>query len=233
MPVVNGIAHTEDNAEVWLKYKKTGSIVYRNMLIDCYLDRTKQFAGKIYASRIGNIADFNDYLHFGVLGLISSIEKYDPTYGAQFFTYASYRIRGSIIDGIASMEEKTSSVQNELIFKNRFVSIHDHKDDDDLFEKLVDTSVLLAIGFMLEDENEASDQYCNHAFQELKEVLSNYVDLLNDNEKTVIEYHYFHQVPFVTIAEILNLTKSRVAQIHKKALLVLREKYTNTLELEL
>ena len=233
MSAVDEIQYVDKSEELWQLYKRSGGIHVRNKLIELYFDKTKALSGKLYASRLGNVADFNDYLHYGILGLISSIDKYDPMYGAQFFTYASYRIKGSIIDGISSMEEKTASKSNELIFKHRFTSIYEGQEDEDLFSSLVDTSVMLAIGFMLEDRAEINDQYSNHAFQELKDTLKNYVGLLNNDEKNVIEYHYFHQLPFVTIAEILGVTKSRIAQIHKKALTILREKCSKTLELEL
>jgi len=233
MSAVDEIQYADKSEELWQLYKRSGGIHVRNKLIEFYFDKTKALSGKLYASRLGNVADFNDYLHYGILGLISSIDKYDPMYGAQFFTYASYRIKGSIIDGISSMEEKTASKSNELIFKHRFTSICEGQEDEDLFGSLVDTSVMLAIGFMLEDRAEINDQYSNHAFQELKDTLKNYVGLLNNDEKNVIEYHYFHQLPFVTIAEILGVTKSRIAQIHKKALTTLREKCSKTLELEL
>ena len=232
-PAANGLQIADHINDAWELYRRNGGIKERNKLVDIYLDKTKTLSAKLYVSRLSNIADYSDYLHYGLLGLISSIERYDPSYGAQFFTYATYRIKGAIIDGVASMEEKTASSSNELIFKSRFLSIYDEQGEEDLFTNLVDTTVMLAIGFMLEDTDEINDQYSSHAFSELQGSLKNYIDFLDNDEKLVIQYHYFNQIPFVTIAEILGLSKSRIAQIHKKALLVLRAKYSNSLELEL
>jgi len=234
MSAVEEVQNSNGIESVWLTYRESGDLQARNQLLAFYLDRTRALAGKLYKSRLSNIADYADYLHFGVLGLIASIERFDPSYGAQFFTYASHRIKGSIIDGVASMEEKTASPSSALIFKTRIDSINEYQyDNEDLFENMVETSVMLALGIMLENDEPESDQYTNHAYYELQEVLKNYVELLDKNEKIIIQYHYFHQFSFVTIAELLGVGKSRVSQLHKKALEDLREKCSSTLELEL
>lgn len=235
MSVLKGVCGDTDIDTVWHNYRLNKEPFLRNILINYYLERTKALSAKLYSLRQSNIAEYNDYLHFGILGLIGSIDRYNPSRGAQFFTYASYRIKGSIISGIASMEEYTASDSNKFIFRARLQSINDYQDEgDDLFESMVDTSVMLAIGMLLENsESSDSEQYINQSFTQLQSSLNNYINILETNQSLVIKYHYFHQLQFVTIAEILKLTKARVSQLHNDALTNLRKKYSASIELEL
>lgn len=229
---LNGV----DINSVWREYLSSKELLYRNQLIDYYLEDTRILSAKLYSARLSDIADFSDYLHYGIIGLIDSIDRFNPSFGAKFFTFASYRIKGSIYNGISTMGEYTASTSNELIFRSRITQFNDHYDereDGDLFDSLVDTSVMLAIGIMLDDVEQSSEQYRSQSFLQLKESLNSYIDILDSNERVIIQYHYFHQFQFSTIAEILGLTKSRVSQLHKKALMTLRNKCSSTLELEL
>ena len=75
----------------------------RDGLILQYTPLIKFIANRI-AIRLPPHIDINDLISSGVLGLIDAIEKYDPTREAQFKTYAEFRIRGSMLDELRSMD---------------------------------------------------------------------------------------------------------------------------------
>lgn len=230
----HGVCIESELEEVWDEYRRTGDVTLRNKILNCYLESTRILSAKLYKSRNSNIADFDDYLHYGLLGLTSAIDRFDPDYGVKFFSYASHRIKGSIIDGISSMEERTASSANMLIYHSRLESIASQGVEAiDVFEELVETSVLMAIGIILEQDEPDCNQYKNKEFGELKDLLISYINNLDKQERVIIQYHYFHQVSFVTIAEILQVTKARVSQLHKQALLKLRNACRSTLNLEI
>ena len=66
----------------------------------------------------------------------------------------------------------------------------------------------------------------------LKSLLVDAVDTLSEREKLVIQYHYFQQTNFENIADILGVSKGRVSQIHKRALVAVREKLKGPSDLD-
>ena len=93
-----------------------------------------------------------------------------------------------------------------------------------------DVGIGLALCWMLDGtamiENEeaaaAIPFYQDHALRQARERLLRAVDALAPQERTVIRNHYLQEMPFDEIAASLHLTKGRISQIHKQALLHLR-----------
>ncbi len=65
--------------------------------------------------------------------------------------------------------------------------------------------------------------YDGVALREIKRRLVELVDALPDQERRVVKYHYFQNIDFTEIAAVLGVTKGRISQIHKRALVLLRE----------
>ncbi len=77
-------------------------------LSDCLDDEqlVTRIAASLYARRFDNAVSFEDYKHYGVIGLLEARQKYDQNKGAMFDTYATYRIRGAILNGVINHSEK-------------------------------------------------------------------------------------------------------------------------------
>ena len=73
--------------ELWKEFKKTHDKEIRDILIRKYMNLVKSVAGKIVPTMNGNV-DYDDLVSCGQFGLIDAINKFDPTKGVKFITYA-------------------------------------------------------------------------------------------------------------------------------------------------
>ena len=89
--------------ELWEKYSEDRSLEAREELIMACLPYVKSSAYRlvIYAT---SSQDAGDLINAGIIGLMDALERYDPAKGASFRNYAKYRVRGSIMDEIRSMD---------------------------------------------------------------------------------------------------------------------------------
>ena len=85
--------------KLWDKYMKSKSPELREQLILEYANVVNLVAGRLNMY-LGYTVDYDDLVGYGVFGLIDAIDKYDLTKNVKFETYASLRIRGSILDQI-------------------------------------------------------------------------------------------------------------------------------------
>ncbi len=212
---------------LWERYRKGADQAARAALIGKYSELVRTVAATLYSRRPDDEVEFDDYYQFGTVGLIESIDRYEPDKGASFETYASYRIRGAILNGIDKVTEKRSqAAYRTKARKERLNSLAEESSKVSLFDEMVEITLGLAIGFMLEDtalireQNAVSEDqaYKNNEVAQVSRQLIQAVEKLPDRERLIIQYHYFHHTSFEHIAEILTLTKGRVSQIHKRAL---------------
>lgn len=77
------------------------------------LNIVRIIASKIH-SRIPSGIELDDLIHTGILGLIDAVEKFDPTRGAKFTTYASLRIRGAILDELRNLDWASRSLRHKI-----------------------------------------------------------------------------------------------------------------------
>lgn len=210
----------------------------RARLIDMHLPFARIVAAKVYASRITNELEFEEYLQYATTGLLECIDRYDPSYGASFRTYASHRMTGAILNGVQVSSEK----QEQIAFRarvgaERAQSVRGEKPQADggpdaLFANLARIAVGLALGYVLEDsgmfrgEDERAsfdNGYQAIELRQLQKRVRALVDTLPERERLIIRYHYLNHVPFDHIAGILGVSKGRVSQLHKRALELLHE----------
>jgi RNA polymerase sigma factor for flagellar operon FliA len=97
--------------ELWRNYKLRNDREARDALIVRYSPLVKYVAGRV-AVNLPKSVDEGDLIGYGTLGLIDAIERFDPARGVKFETYAIARIRGSMIDGLRSMDWVPVSVRH-------------------------------------------------------------------------------------------------------------------------
>ncbi len=238
----------EGNAEhkesfLWRRHREYADNTARSALIERYYFLVKKIAASLFLKRTDDEIEFDDYFQFGVVGLLESVDRFEQGRGASFETYASYRIKGSILDGLERMTEKRDqSTFRARMRKERLESLASNHSDkkSTLFEEMVEIALGLAIGYMLEDTNlvqNANSASVNEAFNEkelslLKRHLVDVVKHLPDRERVIIEYHYFEQKSFDKISHKLGVTKGRISQLHKRSLRLMREHLANTNSLD-
>ena len=198
--------------------------------------------------------DYEDAASQGLLGLIEAVDRYDPSYKTQFSTYATLRIRGNIIDALRTHDwlsrgarqrakklqeavmalwEKLSRAPNDDEIAS-FMNIDSVKLRQSLMDSshvIVSLDALVAgesnenvsLYELLPDEKQAepSDLYEE---EEQKERLIECIKALPEREQLVLSFYYYEELTLKEIGVVLDITESRVSQIHSKAILKLRSK---------
>lgn len=199
------------------------------------VELARSSARYFYSKRVCSDADYEDYLHYAYTGLLESIDRFDSTGGASFKTFASYRIKGAILNGIEKFSEYREQVAFRIRLREERLDSLGHivrsADKDTLFDEMVGLTLDLAVGLMLEGavsmrEHIRLDSDITHnkyLFDQTKVKLLERVGALPEKEKFVIELHYFYHASFIDIATTLAVSKGRVSQLHKNAIFKLRK----------
>lgn len=217
---------------LWEIFRQLRDATSRERLVEHYMPLAKILAAKMYRLRIEESATFDDYLQFARLGLIESVNRYDPTRNASFETYSSYRMRGAILNGIEQSSEASAqrSFWREQA-QDRFESVESNLKvpvAQASLADLADLTVELALGLVLEeadraDENPHANPYAVAELANFTRLIKELVPQLPERERELIQGHYFEQIEFQILAERFAITKGRVSQLHARALARLRE----------
>lgn len=232
---------------LWIKYTDTKDKEIKKILIENYISLVKIVAGRMY-NFYGSKIEYDDLLGYGILGLIDSIDKFDTTKNIKFETYAQIRIKGAIIDNIRkldwiprSLRKKSKDVQNSISFlenklerspTNEEIAEHLKISLNELELLLSDIStfnvssleeVLLTKGdYSLEIQQDIGTPEEIYEAKEIKEILSTSIDALNKNERLVISLYYYEELTYKEIGHVMELSESRISQIHSKAILKIK-----------
>ncbi len=202
-----------DNANLWAEFKKAPSASLKKQIIMNYI---KLVHYVIHNSKFISLEflDDRDYFQFGVEGLSEAIDRFDPDYGTKFETYAIQRIRGKIIDELRKLQIKprpaTAEKHLQTVYSN--VSLTSPVDDEDgylLYE-------------ILPDETEIPDQTAEK--NEAKEFLVEAIKALEERDRLIISLYYYENLNYKEIAKLLNITVSRVSQVHTRIIEMLKTK---------
>lgn len=230
--------------KLWKKYKVTENPDLKNQLIENYVGLVRIVAGRMY-NFYGSKIEFDDLLGYGVLGLIDSIDKFDIDKDVKFETYAQIRIRGEIIDNIRRQDwvprtlRKRSKDIQEITFKlqNKLGRKPENKEIAEALEISVselETNLSDMSSFNLSSLEEMLANTGDHAMdipeanmktpeeiyenKDLKNVLVGSIDELGEREKMVVSLYYYEELTYNEIGDILDLSESRISQIHSKAI---------------
>ena len=223
-----------DEDELWSDYLVKRTEESRSSILDYYLPLLKQITAQLYTTRYENDVDYDDHSQYGIVGLLEAIDRYDIDRGAQFSTYAAYRIRGAILNGLTKYTEKRQLFEyTRRLTHERLNSLGVKKHEGNTFQEILDITLEMAFGYIMEHEEGIQTQqvsiagkyYRQEEISLVKEKLRQIIIKLDTKERVVIEYHYFSQIKFETIADVLSLSKGRVSQIHKQALKNIRHCY--------
>jgi len=235
LPHTDGDGAPDEEAALWRRYVSTRDRGAREQLICRHMETAKKIAATLYANRVNDMVDFGDYLQYARVGLIEAVDRYDPAHKASFSTYATYRIRGSILNGIEKTSEKAAQhAQRQRALRERSRSLREGIErPSDAFTTMVDVAISLALGYLLEEsgiwrpagDDRANDPYRSLEFKRLVERMGLIVKALPEREQLIVRYHYFEQMEFVAISEVLGVSKGRISQLHRRALNLIREAY--------
>lgn len=240
MPRAASTAVLPDASGLWALWQSTPSQALRDQLVARYRELVRIVAATAFRHRYSEELEFDDYMQFGMVGLLESIDRYEPVQGHKFETFASHRIHGAIMSGVATLSEKQQQIMaRRRVHTDRARSLLNSGGDGprtpakiEALQQLADVAIGLALGFMLEEgtacyrDNEPASgntPYEQVAFAQLSRRVMALVDQLPEAERRVIRSHYLQQQTFDDIALACGLTKGRISQIHHAALRRLRE----------
>lgn len=243
---------------LWNEYAKTRAADIREKLILEYSPLVKVVAGRL-SMYLGYNVEYDDLVGYGIFGLIDAIDKFDSNKEVKFETYASLRIRGSILDQIRKMDWIPRTVrQKQRKIDAAIKEIEDAKGrpatDDEIAEnlgissdeylewqgQLKVTNVVSLNEFMEQGGSEAPLEHTYSKYDgpeevyekgELKEVLIQSLELLTEKEKKVVILYYYEELTLKEISKVLEVSESRVSQLHTKALQKMRKKLGSYMEI--
>lgn len=153
--------------DLWKRYKADGDRHARERLVLAYSPLVKYVAGKM-GSGLPSYVDDADLISYGLTGLISAIERFEPSREIKFETYAMSRIKGSIIDELRSMDWVPRSVRMRAREFERANAKLEHK----LHRAPTDQELADELGVTPEELQEHIQQISNSAVIALDELWS-------------------------------------------------------------
>lgn len=249
--------------DLWKRYKAEGDKNARERLVLAYSPLVKYVAGKM-GSGLPSYVDDADLISYGLTGLISAIERFEPSREIKFETYAMSRIKGSIIDELRSMDWVPRSVRMKAREFERANAKLEHKlhrapSDQELSQEIgvtieelqehiqqISNSAVIALDELwsvsdssggqvslldtLEDPN-AADPERSYDAVNVKEQIAEAISRLPEREKLVVALYYYENLTLREIGEVLGVTESRVSQLHTKAVLRLKSRLQEDIDL--
>lgn len=242
---------TVDKEKLWSDYQKNPTQQLREQLIIEYSQLVKLVAGRL-SMYLGYNVEYEDLVSYGIFGLIDAIDKFDMDKNVKFETYASLRIRGAILDQIRKMDWIPRTVrqrQRKIDEAIKLVEMRTGKTatDEEIAKELgMSETELLSWQSQLKvtnvvSLNEFEEQGTEPvteiryptsfaqpeeaiAEEELKQTLIDSLELLTEKERRVIELYYYEDLTLKEISRILEVSESRVSQLHTKALVKMRKR---------
>lgn len=229
------------------EYANTKSPEAREKIILEYAPLVKVVAGRL-SMYLGYSVEYEDMVSYGIFGLIDAIDKFDCLKEVKFETYASLRIRGAILDQIRRMDwiprtirqkqkkietvireiEQTTghAATDEEIAKGLGISDEEYLD----WQSQMKITGLVSLNEYMEQGSDVPGDYSRHTTssfeapeerverEELTKVLGEALKLLTEKEQKVITLYYYEELTLKEISNILEVSESRVSQLHTRAL---------------
>jgi RNA polymerase sigma factor FliA len=227
-------AQSERARAEWHDFMRTRSHELREKLVRRYVGLARATAARMYRRRIDNSVAFEDFLQYAQIGLVEAIEHYDPLRAVPFESFASFRIRGAVLNGLAS--ETEIAAQRAYWSRRERERFESSKQPGPANERpaSVDRLVCLALSPVrrdldtqdeidVADETLASDPCALAELWQLKSAIRSLLPELPPRECELMRRHYEDQIEFQQIAAEWGVTKGRVSQLHARALQRLRE----------
>lgn len=230
-----------------------GSLL-RQELINKYLPYVKRIVHRLAIYLPSRIIEIDDLVNAGVIGLIQAVNRYDPKRENKFITYAIYRIKGAVLSELRARDYLSRSNRRKirelemtcLKLEQKFVrEVEDVEVAEDMgldieqFYKIKKNAGISFISFEelggsskkekekllnLFIEGAEADAFSMLRLKEIRDAIAHILLILPEKEKLVISLYYQDELTMKEIGKVLNITESRVSQIHSRAIINLRER---------
>ena len=238
---------------LWEDYSRTKSAETREKIILEYAPLVKLVAGRL-SMYLGYNVEYEDLVSYGIFGLIDAIDKFDFMKDVKFETYASLRIRGAILDQIRKMDWIPRTIRQkqkriDAIIKEIELTTGKTATDEEIatglgisdeeyveWQSQMKITNVVSLNEYMEQGSEVPADVNRHATarfdspeeniekEELKQVLEQTWQLLTEKERKVILLYYYEELTLKEISNVLEVSESRISQLHTRALQKMKEK---------
>lgn len=230
----------------WRDFKATGNDTIRNRLLEHYLYLVRYNAERIGA-KLPDEVDVDDLMSAGIFGLVDAIDAFDLTRGVKFETYCAPRIRGAILDELRNMDWVPRLVRHrahKLADATRTLEMELGRipNEDEIarrlnmsraqFQKLMRDATaisLVSLSRKYSDpdssrdvseidvlpDDRSTDPVVEAQKQDLKDLVTRG---LSRAERLIVVLYYYEQMTMKQIGQTLDLSESRVSQMHSAIL---------------
>jgi len=204
-----------------------------------YLPAVKAMAFRL-KERLPSSIDYMDLSAIGTEELIKLARRYDEKLNDSFWGYAKKRVYGAMLDYLRSLDilsrasRKLVKAIDYAVEEYRLTHEEEPTDAqlaemlDESEEKVHDARIASTIYTVmpLHDQLQVGDEGAALALiekEELVEVIKNVLLGYNEREQLIIQFYYFEELTLREISEILDITESRISQIHKSVIYKIKE----------
>ena len=245
----------QDINDVWKSFKRHKSEELRNLLMLEYISMVKYNAERIY-SKLPDEVELDDLMQAGIFGLKDAIESFDLDRGVKFETFCAPRIRGAILDELRSMDwvprlVRSRSHRLEQVSKQLEMELGRTPSEEEIsrrlglptaeYDKLMkDATTVTQVSLsrkwfetdshkdvreidVLEDKR-SEDPFRAAQRKDIKELVTRG---LSRAERLIIILYYFEEMTMKEIGETLDLSESRVSQMHSSIIMRLKAQMAN------
>lgn len=204
-----------------------------------YLPAVRAMAYRL-RERLPASVDVNDLISIGTEEMIKLSRRYDKDQNDSFWGYGKKRVYGSMLDFLRSLD--TMSRSNRRLIKmvdqeiTAYLSEHGNEPDDAYLAKVLgediekvaearNSSMIVSVMSLNEQVTILSGEDTAQKVEkdELLEMIHAILSTFSEREQMIIQLYYFEELNLKEISEILEISESRISQIHKKLLTKIKE----------
>ena len=242
-----GDVSDEELQKLWTYYKASGDMEAKNELLLHYMPIVKRIVRRMMP-KYNSYNEYDDLVNSGMIGLIDAVEKFDLKHKVKFETYAVQRIRGEILDYMRAQDWAPSSLRKKINAINstyealenrlgtqpteRMIAQELEVPEEQVQKILTQTHIFNLVNFedAMSSVYSVTDIPCSDdaipenilVGKDMRGILAELIETLPEKERLVITLYYYEELMFKEIAEILEVSESRISQIHSKVLGKLR-----------
>ncbi|WP_435744815.1 FliA/WhiG family RNA polymerase sigma factor [Nocardioides sp. SYSU DS0663] len=220
---------------LWEAYAASSAEDDRNRLLVHYAPLVKYVAGRL-AATLPTHVDVDDLLSDGTIGLVTAVERFDPTRSTDFADFAIKRVRGAMIDGLRSWDWLPRTMRSQV----KELEAATERLYAELGRPPTDREVATALGIAV-DEVGTRQRYRDEARavplpmtdvvtrsvagdgdvpvgaeERLPAVLVRELRCLPERDQVLMALYYFERLTMAEIGRVLGVSESRVSQLHHR-----------------
>ncbi|AFA49262.1 sigma-70 family RNA polymerase sigma factor [Acetobacterium woodii] len=257
-PIENLLAENKEDEQImalWQLYKEQRSTELRNEIVLHYSGLVKKIVLRFKGS-YNNFGQLDDMVNQGMIVLIDAVEKFNPDMGNKFETFATLKIRGSVIDFMRKQDwvprsQRSLSRVLEETHGELYATLNREPTEAEIAQKMGISEVnlqkilqqrhnsivlsyeeainekMMEVSPLITEQQSDDSPESTLLFDELKTKLGEAIDQLKEKERLVVSLYYYENLKLKEIAEVIGVTESRVSQIHSQAMIKMRNRLKN------